>query len=443
MKYQNAACLTLFTALSVPATEMASIQKPAWLTDLSVGLKETYDDNVFASGVDPKYLPAGYTVPAGSVAALEDQSSWVTTVSPKVGVNFAPLINDEEVLPILSLIYAPDFVIYHDQHSESYDAHRFITAVKLKDGAFKFALNNTFTYVDGSQFGPDYPGALFNAYMNSSVRDRREQIQDCASLSFEYDWHDYFIRPVASLTYYDMMTALLNVTGYQNYVDRYDVNGGLDLGYQLRPDLAVTLGYRMGYQYQELLPFLPYDASSDYNRVLVGIEGKPWRWLDVKIQAGPDFRNYLGNNADSIVPVNDPHPVKYYGEALIMATLTSKDTVTFKYKQWQWVSSIGKVPYYDSSFDLNYHRKLTEKLGFDLGGKAMSSDYTVGNLAACHRNDLDYCVSIGLGYAVNPHVNVNVAYTLELGRNGVDGLANEQTREYERNLVTLGMLVKF
>jgi opacity protein-like surface antigen len=163
----------------------------------------------------------------------------------------------------------------------------------------------------------------------------------------------------------------------------------------------------------------------------------------VKILAGPDFRSYEGNNASSVVPVNDLNPVKYYGEALMVATLTPKDSVTFKYKQWQWVSSIGKVPYYDSAFDLSYHRKLTDKLGCDLGGKIVSADYTEGNLATCNRNDFVYSVSAGLGYAVNAHMNVNLAYTLELGRNGANDVENEQVREYERNLLTLGLLVKF
>ena len=101
------------------------------------------------------------------------------------------------------------------------------------------------------------------------------------------------------------------------------------------------------------------------------------------------------------------------------------------------------MPYYDSTFDLSYHRKLTDKLGLDLGGKILSSDYTVGHLAACHRNDWIYSVSAGVGYAVNAQVNVNLAYTLELGRNGADNVANEQVREYERDLLTLGLLVKF
>jgi hypothetical protein len=60
-----------------------------------------------------------------------------------------------------------------------------------------------------------------------------------------------------------MMTKLLDVTGYQNYVDRYDVNGGADFGYRVEPQLAVTLGYRYGHQYQEQLSFSPFSSPSN------------------------------------------------------------------------------------------------------------------------------------------------------------------------------------
>ena len=64
--------LVLASAVSVsgqdkpqPAAVSSGWEKPAWLTDLSVGVKESYDDNIFLSGAAPQYLPATYTVPPG------------------------------------------------------------------------------------------------------------------------------------------------------------------------------------------------------------------------------------------------------------------------------------------------------------------------------------------------------------------------------------------
>lgn len=421
----------------------AAWQKPAWLADLSAGIKEGYDDNVFLSGVDLKYLPPVYTVPPGSVAALKNRWSWVTTVSPKVGVNFAPLLGDQKTLQTLSVAYTPDFVTYHDQSSESYDAHRLVAAIKGKADAFSFGLDDTLAYIDGSKTGPTYPGGFVTAYNVAVPRERREQIQDRATIAFQYDWAHWFVRPTASLVYYDLMTEQLNITGYQNYEDRYDVNGGPDFGYKINSKLAVTMGYRYGHQYQQQFSFSPYSSSSDYQRMLLGIEGKPWKWLDIKFQGGPDFRNYDPDTAAHTTPVDDRHMVTYYGEASLSAAITPKDTLTFKYKGWQWVSSVGKVPYFDSTYDLSYHRKLTDKLGLDLGGRLLTADYNSGNLAACKRNDWQYTVSAGLGYALNAHASVNLAYALDLGRNAQDGIVNPDTRDFDHQLVSLAALFKF
>jgi len=173
-------------------------QKPAWLTDLSVGVRQSYDDNVFLSGADAKYLPASYTLPPSSVAALKGVSSWVTTVSPKVGINLAPLL-DSENLQTLSFVYAPDFAQYYDAPSENNNAHRFGTAIKGQAGAFSFVLENNLTYVDGDSVAPTYPGGLLSAIGIVAPRERREQIQDRSTVALRYDGDWWFIRPTASL----------------------------------------------------------------------------------------------------------------------------------------------------------------------------------------------------------------------------------------------------
>jgi hypothetical protein len=221
------------------------------------------------------------------------------------------------------------------------------------------------------------------------------------------------------------------------------VNGGADLGYKITPQLAVTLGYRYGHQFQQQYAFSPYSSSSDYQRVLAGIEGNPWRWLNVKIISGPDFRSYEGNSAGHITPVNNQHPVEYYGEALIVATFAPENTLTFKYKLWQWVSGSGKVPYSDGSYELLYHRKWTDKLAWDLGGKFMSWDFNRGNLPVCRRHDLQYTASTGLSYALNTHISVSLTYAATWGRNDEADLTNPQTREFEQQLLSLGTQWKF
>lgn len=422
--------------------------KPAWLTDCSVSVKEGYDDNVFQSGVNARDLPAAYPVPPGSVAALKNEASWVTTVSPKIGVNISPLLDSPTNLPLLALAYAPDFAIYHQQTSESGNAHRVLAAVKMKTDAATLNSDNTFTFLDGSGMGPVFPGNLYSGFATIGARARRRQMLDTANFSLQFPGGDWFIRPAATLLYNDMLTrqldnALPQYAGYQNYCDRYDVNGGADLGWQLAPACALTLGYRYGHQYQQQYSFSPYSASSDYQRVLAGIEGRPWSWLTVKAVSGPDFRRYQENSPGHITPVSDRTPVKYYGEAQATVYFDRANTLTFRYRLWEWVSGTGKVPYADGGYELAYHGALTKRLGWDLGGKLSVWDFTSGNLAACQRRDLLYTASTGITCAINSHVSVGVSGILNWGRNGQDAVANNGTREFNQQMVVVSTQTTF
>src|ERR1700734_246677 len=93
---------------NVVAITSQAWQKPAWLTDLSLSIHESYDDNILlvsGNGMQPQY-------------------SWITAISPKVGFNFAPLLGGQSPVKTLTLLYAPDFNIYHDAPQESYDAQK-------------------------------------------------------------------------------------------------------------------------------------------------------------------------------------------------------------------------------------------------------------------------------------------------------------------------------
>jgi len=431
-------------------------QKPVWLTDLAVGAKESYDNNVL--GV------------ADKSPGMSAHASWISTFSPKVGVNFAPLLGTQKTLQTFSLVYAPDFAIYHNAPSESYNAHKINNVIKGKSGDFSFNADNAFLFVDGSSVAPTYAFSqsgpainqadkFRNNFAHGMARERRKQIQDRANIALQYDVDRVFVRPVASLLYYDLMTDLHNTTpspykGYQNYVDRADVNGGLDLGFKITKTFAATIGYRYGHQYQASLPNSidgatvhgqQMQSSSDYNRVLLGFEGKPVKWLTIKIVGGPDFRDY-----NSAAPVNDYHPMKFYGEASATAAITDSQSITFAAKRWQWVSSTGKIPQLDSSYGLTYHWDATKQLGFDLGGKIQDADYTSGNVtsgtAGSLRNDILYTLSAGVNYAFTKHFSASVGYSYDWGRNIQDNLSPSlygAYRNFDHQLVSLGAQYKF
>ena len=408
----------------------AGFQKPAWLSDLSGSLKESYDDNLFM-------------VENGRLA---NRSSLVTTVSPKIGVSAIPFLGDQTVLQALSLCYAPDFSFFHEEDSEDFAAHRMNFNLKGKTGSLTFAAENAFSYVDGEDEAPTYDRGR-NAYAIGGPRERREQFQDRAKITLQYDKEKWFLRPTASLLFFDLRTDLRSTAGYDNYCDRYDVNGGLDFGYRIMPKFAATLGYRYGHQYQEQYDFdaANLSSSSDYHRVLFGFEGKPLDWLTVSVQAGPDFRSYEENSANHTTPLDDLDETTYYAEASLSADVTKSDVISFKYKQWRWTSSVGKLPVLDSTFDLGYRHKFNSQLSMDLGARFLASDYTMANVASGNREDHLYTFSAGVTYAFTPHLTASLTYCLDLGRNNIDGLtsAAESDREFERNLVSLGATYKF
>ena len=428
----------LLSSLNSPAAPAANVftsdwQKPAWLTDLSFTAKESYDDNIL--------------LVADQTPGMSAQGSWITTISPKVGFNFAPVLGSQKALQTLSLVYSPDFNFFHNAPSESFNAHKLGDSIKGQAGDFSFAVDNSFLFDDGSSTAPTYAGDDKNRsnYATTAARERRKQIQDRANVNLQYDVGKFFVRPTAALTFYDLMTDWKNTAGYQNYADRADVNGGADVGYRLTSDLALTVGYRYGHQYQQALtPGIgaTYQSSSDYQRVLLGLEGKPWNWLTVKLLGGPDFRDY-----NATAPVNDYHPTTYYGEASLTAALTSRQSLTFNYKQWRWVSSTGKVPFMDSTFALNYHWNVTSQLGLDAGGKFLDSNYTCGSAVksgnSSLRNDAQYTASAGVSYAFTKNLSASLAYAYDFGRNLQDDASFAAYRQFDHQTVSLGATWKF
>jgi opacity protein-like surface antigen len=422
-------------------------QKPAWLTDLSLGVRESYDDNIL--------LVSGN--------GLQPHGSWITGISPKVGFNFAPLLGTESPFKALTFLYAPDINIYHDAQQESYDAQRLMNTIKLAEDNFSLSITNSFLYNNGSRTAPTYAESeapdgntldkFRNFYAFAAPRERRDQIQDRSTVTLQYDSGNTFVRPTASLLYYDLNTIFHNTSaapyiGYQNWPDRYDANGGADWGYRLTPSFAVTVGYRYGHQYQQQFPASisadRHYSSNNYQRALFGLEGSPWNWLTFKAQAGPDFRDYNSNAA-----VNNYHPIFVYAEGSATAIITANQSLSFYTKEWEWVSSTGLVPYYDSTYMLTYHWNATRRLGFDLGWKILNADFHSGTdlagTAPSLRNDIEYCVSFGVNYAFTPHLSASLAYNYNLGRN-LKNLAPAFApvyRDFDDDLATVGVQYKF
>jgi len=451
---------TLVSAVAAPASNANTVtapaplwQKPAWLTDFGVGIKESYDNNVLM------VVERGVTMPL--------QSSWITTVSPKLGFDFAPLVGHPETWQKLALVYAPEVGTYHDADAENYAAHKITNSIAARSGDFSFSVDNGFQFIDGNRSGPTFqlPSGKkedYSVLAVSAVRERRLQVQDALGVTLRYDAGKFFIRPAASLLYYDLMTdwhnggmgsgpSLPGYVGYINYVDRTDANGGLDAGLKVAANLAATVGYRYGHQYQQSLPAeinslavngQQAQSSSDYQRLLLGLEGRPWEWLTVNLRAGPDFREY-----NLAAPVDDRRPVTYYSEGAVTAAVTANQSLSFSCKHWQWESSIGRLPYVENIYMLAYHWNPVRQLGFDVSGRFANQDYTCGSSklsnGASLRNDAMYTFALGTTYLFTPNLSASLGYAYDLGRNLQDNGSAGDYRQFNHEVVSLGVKFRF
>ncbi len=359
--------------------------KPAWLTDLSFGVKESYDDNVL--------IVSGLGLPV--------ETSWVSQLSFKLGVDLASFLAASGPIKTLALVYQPDVYIYAQASAESYTAHRLNLVLKGETDGLKFSLENAFLHIDGSKLAVTYAlnqlsGAAGNQldkyrsfYTHAPPRERRNQDQDRAAAQVQRDLAHFFLRPVAALTYYNLNTYLFNTSvapykGYQDYPDRWDANSGMDLGIKASENFAFTLGYRFGYQHQD--PFSAgissdqHYSSNHYQRALVGLEGKLTPRLTVKFAAGPDFRTY-----NPSAPISDLRTTRPYLEGSATAQLSTNQTLTASYRQSVWVSATGIVPYTETVSSTAWHWNATKRWGIDLGARYLEANYRLGTTSPVPR----------------------------------------------------------
>jgi hypothetical protein len=437
------------TATPTPAAT-DTLAKPSWLSDLALGDTESYDDNVLIV----------------SGKGLKPQDSWVNDLSFKIGFNIADLLGKPAGIQTFTVAYVPDKVWYSNASQEDYTAHRFVLALKAKSDDWSVGVDESFLYNDGNKLAETYAlnqlsGAAANQndkyrnnYSHAVARERRNQDQDRYNAFIQYDQPDFFFRPVSTLTFYKLNTLLFNTSkapyeGYQDYIDRYDVNAGADLGYKLAPNISLVLGYRDGYQNQAgFAPALNSDqhySSNHYQRLLGGIEGKPLNWLSVKLALGPDFRDYNPNT-----PISDLHTTRFYGEGVATATLAPNQSLSLNYKQWYFVSSTGLVPYEDITYALTYHWSATPEWGLDLGAKYLEANYTLGDdlagSAPSLRDDLDYALSLGVTYNITKNLIASVGYNYDKGENGLSTLAAKYQpyyRDFLHDVTSVGLKYKF
>jgi hypothetical protein len=412
---------------ATPTADAWGVTLPDWLTSASVSAKEGYTSNLY--GVS--------TTPAGH-PNIANVSSWYSEATADLTFNLlAGIPQNSGFFKTLTFEYTGDYTGYNASAREDNLRNTFTLEVKGKQGPWSLSIDNPLIYVDGSK-----EDLFFNTYspLGFAVdRERRNQIQERNNSFIRYDSKHWFVRAADNATYYNLLIDEHNPVGvdkgYVNWVNRDDINGGLDLGYKITPDFAFVGGWRIGSQTQARVYYSPVDDNSTYNRALGGFEGKLLPWLQLQFVAGPDFRRY--SDAAHLGLKGDRH-TWFYTQSQLTATFTPQDSLTASNKVWHFVSSSGTTSDQETSYTLAYKHAFTKQLSASVGVSYNGARYDAPTL----RNDWATTVPVDLTYAFTKNLSLSADYSATDGQTHLP-VALTPGQDFEINLVSLSLKASF
>ncbi|MFA5139202.1 MAG: hypothetical protein WC728_08205 [Elusimicrobiota bacterium] len=380
-----------------------------WKASAGVAVKEAYDDNVFLQDY-------------GEQAR---RKSWVTSVTPSIGTTFQPSPAFKA-----SLSYAPEVVRYHHEPSENHVAHRWSANLGGKSEGTAWELPNSAVWIDGSRSGPTYTrsgaAAEVPALGGIPVRDRRDALILRNGFKLTRSLGPLFIRPVFSSYAHEFRTLQRNQTGYENYVDRYELGGGMDAG--AGDKTKFFLGYRVGRQQQSELLGAPSPYSNTYHRALAGLEGAPAGWLKLNLLAGPDFRHF---NTGVPSGFHRKRTLPYY-DVSVTVLPTSRDALSASSRRYAQPAFSSHSVYEDLVHEFTAKHAFGETVSAGAGFKIYAGLW----LQPAQRRDWVYTSSAWLSLTPVKGVSADLSYSRDWASSAT---ANKDGREYKRHLVFLGL----
>jgi len=309
---------------------------------------------------------------------------------------------------------------------------------------------NALTYIDGNHLSPTFgrPQDL-PAIGGAWLRDRRDATVYRGSFKLTYPVGQFFVRPVGTAYVHDFRTLQRPSTNpdvYENYVDRQDVNGGVDIGYDAGKKTFLIAGYRYGQQDQYKLLDVDSHYDSSYHRVLFGVEGAPANWLKLSLLGGPDFRSWVSGTAAGF----DRNTMFYWIDASLTLLPTARDSIVLLNRRFLqpafgtvFTGGAAKFALYE---DISYSAAWKHKFNDHWAGSAGFQFYQGDYLLPTVREDWIYTPSVALAYTHDKHLSAELTYSYDWVENRVPISAAApyaEGREFTRHIVSLGVKYTF
>lgn len=419
-------------SFSLSAQTATNAAPKAWGVSASLTLKESYDSNVYLQDVEP--LPAN--VAAAQAAGLTPfgakVGSFVSTINPRLDLSYKPCEAFQA-----SAAYNPEINFFHSAHTEDYNAHRGLLNLGGNVEQASWSWLNSFTYIDGNKLGPVFArGGDVPAVGGIPLRDHREAMVYRGAFKVTIPCDKFFFRPVASVYLHDFLTEQRPnptpaVYQYVNYIDRQDISGGADVGYQLTDKFALFAGYRCGAQDQKKLLGVNSPYDNIYHRILAGIEGAPAPWLKLAIQAGPDLRNFTLTTPAGF----ERNEMLYYVDASVTLLPTAQDSITLLNRRYEQPAFTSQSMYEDITYDLTWQHKFNKAWTAGAGFRLYIGDWQ----APVNREDWIYSPSASVAYTYKK-LTTELSYSYDWAESQV---SNASGREFTRHIVALSAKYTF
>lgn len=389
---------------------------------LSATLTERYDSNVMLQ----------------NTGAESGNESFVTSVLPVLG---ARATGNGNTPYSVGLQYAPDFTFFHGLSRESYMRHvgRFDFDVNHKDFSANANVRGQFT--DGSTENPVWgtplnPGAV-PALGATEVRNRRRNVFFVSKLEGRQNVGHAFFRGVFDARIWDFMTDnVIPPPGFtiQDYYDRNDLVGGLDIGYMKNENLDVYAGFRIGHQDQEYRITTPsYSYANQYYRAIIGMSLKVQSWLTFSGEIGPSFHQF---DSATIAP-GDPDSMDFlYFTADATIRLATNTCIRLDVCQHLIPSGAGNGTFQNTTAAGTLDHKFNSHWSGALRLAYTEYDF----FATFTRHDRRFIPQIRFNYALNQHLRFSAWYAYE---NAYSVLPNTSDRDYTRHVVGIGIKASY